>query len=1172
MAAARALVLGGVVLAVAAGCSGGGSCDGVTCSGSGRCVLRAGEAACLCDAGFTASGLACMAAACAGSPCTHGTCQGDAAGTATCACEPGYAGAACDGCAAGFHAEQLFCVPDTACTVSCLHGACVADSGTCACAVGFDGALCDACAPGYHPVGLRCVGDSPCDPDPCVHGTCHAVGDEPVCDCAPGYAGARCESCAPGFVADGLACVPGETPPACDPNPCAAAHRGVCVAEDAGYRCDCDPGYHLEGADPGATCVADPRCQATSCPEPHRSVCQPDGAGFVCRCDPGYHLEGSDPSTCVLTTPCSPSPCTAAHRGVCQVSGGSATCLCDAGYHDEGGACVADVTCDPATTCSGHGTCSGGLACACDAGYAGDHCDACAGGYHRASSAAGAPCVLDTPCDPNPCTGLHRTRCAVAGSGYECGCDSGYQDRDGDGTCSPTCLTAGLACPAGQLCSDQSGTATCVPGTKPPIYISFHWHMHQPIYWPYESIVQTEAANRLGYSVYQIHLDRTGPYTSWPHDAIQAGLGLPHLGAQVSFSGSLMENLTNLQAAGAGFNGWTAPWTEAMGWQTAGGNPRLDLVSFGYHHPLMGLIDPADMRLQIAAHRARATRVFGSHPASRGIFPPECAFSERMIPALQAEGIEWSLVDNIHFDRAHVSYNYTPASNLPPPNAADQVNDVPTTWVQLNDLWAPSQVSAPWGYQPHYVEYRDPATGAESRIIAVPAARYEGNEDARGGFGALQYEDVFSQYEQLNTDPAHPMLIVLHHDGDNYGGGTESYYHSNFQAFVSWVSGQPTRFVATTIQDYLDQFPPDPDDVIHVEDGSWSGADNGDPEFQKWNGDPAADGYSPDRNSWAVVTAARNRVLTAEAIQAHDGIDAVIDGTGSDTDRAWHYLLNAETSCYWYWDNSAGGLWDSHPTRAANQAVGYADAVIATGSDTVGPTIYLPQREPYNPGVGGATADVTIWTLVYDVAGLGGVDLKVRVDADGVRTAANGLLAGGTWTTLPMTGAALPAPRTDPQPRYRADRYDAALIGLRNVLVDYYVEATDLEGNVSRSPLQHVWIGAGGTSSGGWTPAQPTRNDAITITWGKPARLHWGVDGSLLGHWSPPPAEYWPAGSVLWSDGQAIETPLVGPDADGKYRVVVGPFSQTTVHEVNFVMHNNDGTWSTPDQTIPIVN
>ena len=109
----------------------------------------------------------------------------------------------------------------------------------------------------------------------------------------------------------------------------------------------------------------------------------------------------------------------------------------------------------------------------------------------------------------------------------------------------------------------------------------------------------------------------------------------------------------------------------------------------------------------------RLRRRFGdAADDSKGIFPPETGFAEWMIPALREAGIEWVMVDNIHFDRARSDYPYTAASNLVPPNPAEQRNTTgDVNWVQLNNIWAPSQVSAPWGYQPHRVEYVDPATG-----------------------------------------------------------------------------------------------------------------------------------------------------------------------------------------------------------------------------------------------------------------------------------------------------------------------------------------------------------------------------------------------------------------------------------------------------------------------------
>jgi hypothetical protein len=584
-------------------------------------------------------------------------------------------------------------------------------------------------------------------------------------------------------------------------------------------------------------------------------------------------------------------------------------------------------------------------------------------------------------------------------------------------------------------------------------------------------------------------------------------------------------------------------------------------VGFGYHHPLMGLIETADLRQQVQAHRSRMLAEFGG-AYSRGIFPPENAFTPRMIPALVAEGLDWVLVDNIHFDRAAQNYPFSTSGNLFEPNRADVRNPDPADWVHLNGLWAPTSISGGWGHRPHFVQYRDPASGQVYRMVAVPADRYMGNEDARGGFGALQYDAVLSQLEPYNTDPAHPLLVVLHHDGDNYGGGTDSYYHGNFQAFVDWLAANPTRFVCTTVEDYLQSFPPDAGDVIHVENGAWSGADNGDPEFKKWLGDPGSNGYSPDRNSWAVVTAAKNFVLTAGQIAPAAG----------GTLDAWHDLLNAEASDYWYWDGAQNGVWDSHPTRAANLAVQHAQPIVSGGTDLTGPTLFVPQREPYNPGGTEWTiaqpSDFEVWTYAYDVSGLAAVTLKYRLDDDGqlpVDAAVNDTYAGGAgvgaWTSLACSASDV-ASTTDPLPLYRAQRHAAQITGVTGKLVDYYVEAVDLHANVSRTPIQHVWVGTGGVGATGvtWAPTGATRNDSITITVSgttQPARLHWGVNG-----WQLPIAGYRPAGTTLYNGtGPAVQTPFTVKD--GSLKLALGPFDQARqiVTTLDFVIYYESGTW-----------
>jgi len=703
-----------------------------------------------------------------------------------------------------------------------------------------------------------------------------------------------------------------------------------------------------------------------------------------------------------------------------------------------------------------------------------------------------------------------------------------------------------------------------------PIHVGFLWHMHQPIYYPYESPIVTDANGRFSFSVVDVHNQRFGPYTTWPRDAVQVGLPQPHLGAQISFTGSLIENLNALAAGGVNggmWNNWDAGYDQGVSWTTTLGNPRLDLVAFGYHHPLMPLLDEQDIRMQIRLHKHVYGQTWIGGPTySRGIFPAETAFSERIIPALVAEGIDWVLVDNIHFDRACLNYPHTNQSGLFAPNAADQVNPDPAAnggaWVQLNNLWAPSQVSAPFGYQPHYVQYVNPDTGAITQMIAVPAARYEGNEDGRGGYGAFLYDVVMDQYIQYNTDAAHPMFVVLHHDGDNYGGGSDSYYHYNFQQMVNWVSGDPDYDVST-VEDYLDRFPPAAGDVIHVEDGSWSGADNGDPEFKKWLADPDSGGWSPDQNSWAVLTAAKNRVFTAEALAPAASMQNIMTGTGTNTEKAWHWLLVSEASDYWYWDGTE--IWDSNVTRGCNQAVVFADAVLAGQPDSTPPTVFLPQRNPYNPGgyewgTSPEASDFEVWTLAYDVSGLTSVTRKWRVDADGVNPLSsiqNETYAGGSevgaWTSVAMTATQLPPPQNGVlMATYRAGRYAATVAGQTNVLIDYYVEATDGQGNVQKSPIQHVYVGTGGGGGGGDVvtispdPAQAGQN--VTITYNPAGRplvsapqvyLHYGFNG-----WnpiiSPDPAMTWNVSDSVW----VITVPV-----------------QLSATQLDMVFNNGAGTW-----------
>jgi hypothetical protein len=282
---------------------------------------------------------------------------------------------------------------------------------------------------------------------------------------------------------------------------------------------------------------------------------------------------------------------------------------------------------------------------------------------------------------------------------------------------------------------------------NPPIYIAFQWHMHQPIYQPGETVIETQNSGVLSYNLYDVFTSRTGPYTLWPANAVNKLLSFPHAGAQVSFSGALVENLNVLEANGIGFSNWKSSWNSMVSKKTSLGHQRLEMVGFGYHHPLMALIDEADIEKQIAKHKESFAANFPGMPYSKGIFPPENTFEEHMIPALKRSGLDWVMVDNIHFDRTCNSYPWGNGGSIVEVNKADIVNPNPNDWQKLNGLWAPLPVSAAWGHRPHWMKYVDPATGTEYKMIVVPTSTFFGNEDGRGGFGALNYEATMSQIE-----------------------------------------------------------------------------------------------------------------------------------------------------------------------------------------------------------------------------------------------------------------------------------------------------------------------------------------------------------------------------------------------------------------------------------------
>jgi hypothetical protein len=111
-------------------------------------------------------------------------------------------------------------------------------------------------------------------------------------------------------------------------------------------------------------------CAANDCGG--RGECIDSTGAIICRCDPGY--------------------------------AGEACGECSVGFHDPGdGTCALNEQCQP-RSCPAHSTCdeSGGVViCACDVGYDGEQCQACAAGYYR--NFAQDRCLV-LACEDNPIT------------------------------------------------------------------------------------------------------------------------------------------------------------------------------------------------------------------------------------------------------------------------------------------------------------------------------------------------------------------------------------------------------------------------------------------------------------------------------------------------------------------------------------------------------------------------------------------------------------------------------------------------------------------------------------------------------------------------------------------------------------------------------------------------
>jgi chitodextrinase len=761
-------------------------------------------------------------------------------------------------------------------------------------------------------------------------------------------------------------------------------------------------------------------------------------------------------------------------------------------------------------------------------------------------------------------------------------------------------------------------TGLASSGTIPAAHV---YHNHMPNFWPFYAVDVTAKYNSTavgapirytydgevinlklnppsGYSYYlpaslggaiMPHDDlvtyytpdaKTGAYQYWPMqvaDEMQSWSGARGQ-VHVTMSGAVINNVQSLatlqNVAGYNNTSWGQSWANTFNTLKTSNNYRtLDTVHFTGHHTMGPLVGPDYFLKDLIYQNATLAQPYflgGNFVSSKGYFPTELGFSERLIPTLAKLGVQWSVLGNNHYSRTlkdypYATYDATGDTIVSPPNRADLRNTSTTgSWVAAGMAHEQQVIvnKFPFASTPHWVRAVDPATGAVSQIAGIPVSQ---NGSWLEGWEGSTTVDEIAPYAALEPR----QFFVVAHDGDNSGGRAG--------ALSTWQAGHNTTCSGNGyclgIDEYLKAKPIPAGDVQHVQDGSWVDTrdSSSDPtwyhwrlpfliwkgqfaEFNRVNGLSLAPkvnlkglqegatvsleyGWHYLERNFALLQASMNYARTAEQIWLdghpnHWSPSSALDkqvtypgnqlnpwmmsypvkgnaaadyaGGANPAELAWYFLLPAMDSGFGYYDENKD---DSvKPTLAFNNSLAFSKPYVQANlaQDHTGPSVWWPQRYPYNPGSVNASKaegwtvqhysnDFAIYTYAYDVSGISSAKVKVRVHSSNTINASDdtykvydpAAMAGtaglsitpgnvGTWTEYDMqvrdlqadmNGVAWNATTKDTLAVLPAqeigDLYYTYLSNYRNQLLDYYVEATDSKGNVTRSEIQQVYVGAG---------------------------------------------------------------------------------------------------------------
>lgn len=679
---------------------------------------------------------------------------------------------------------------------------------------------------------------------------------------------------------------------------------------------------------------------------------------------------------------------------------------------------------------------------------------------------------------------------------------------------------------------------------------------------------------------YYSHHAKKGAYLNWPMDTVISNHGShPQSQTQVTMSGSAINNVQSFTELGnqeGYYSGWGNYWRNTQnGYKTSNNFKALDTIHFTGHHS-MGPLVGNDYFLKdlIYQNVALAQPYFlgNNFVSSKGFFPTELGFSERIIPVLKKLGIEWSVLGNVHYSRTLKDYPYlnNPGVDtlVSPPNRADLQNESNVgSWLALN-MFNEKQVTHnkfPFASIPHWVQYVDPETGEVFKVAGIPVEQASSWEE---GYQGSVTAGVLKYFEGAAASLGRTQYFVIAHDGDNSQGRAGDGGTWMNSGYVTYADSAVTGM---GVQEYLKAHPIPEDDVVHVQDGSWIDTrdSSADPTWYHWhlpmgvwsgqlsafnsahgtsysqlyaaNGDkrnhmPSLEyGYHYLERNFALLQAAENYAKTAEQIWlddhpnhwrpttpldhqvTHDGNqlnpwmlsypvkgDASKDyaGGANPAELGWYFLIASMDSGFGYYDENVD---DSvKPTLSFNQSLYFTQPYVSANlaKDRTGPSVWWPQRYPYNPGSANASKaegwakmymdnEFAIYTYAYDASDIADIQLKIRVHTakradpkdktyqlyDPAAHAGDANVNPdnvGDWVSYDMKVRDLTPDINGVswQPSSTAtlevvpaqeigNLYYTYLNDYRDQLLDYYIEATDSQGNVTKSVIQQVYVGAG---------------------------------------------------------------------------------------------------------------